>query len=70
MAEEAKDLTSKVNDEGRHPPGWTPHDRGWREDDPKADSVMPGRDVGAGGSTDDGQNEAGGEETGADSHPR
>ncbi|MEH6663940.1 MAG: hypothetical protein V7678_03750 [Brevundimonas sp.] len=65
MAEDPSNLTSKVNDEGRRPPGWRPHDRGWREGDPGADSVMPAREAGAGGSTDDGPNEAGGEETGA-----
>jgi hypothetical protein len=45
---------TKVNDEGRKPPNWKPHERGWREGDPEADSVMPAREAGAGGGVDDG----------------
>lgn len=69
MADETRNQTSKESDEGRRPPGWEPHDRGWREGDPAAESVIPGREAGAGGGTDDGPNPAGGEQTGARSHP-
>ena len=34
---------------GAGPPGSTKHVRGWREDDPDADSVAPGRESGAAG---------------------
>ena len=52
-----------VSDGGidRRPPNSQPHDRGSRVDDPAADSVMPGREFGAGGGVDDGPNEAGGD---------
>ncbi|HYC75234.1 hypothetical protein [Brevundimonas sp.] len=52
----------------RRPPNWESHERGWRAGDPAADSVMPGREFGAGGGVDDGPNEAGGDA--AKSHPR
>ena len=45
----------------RRPPNWESHERGWRAGDPAADSVMPGREFGAGGGVDDGPNEAGGD---------
>ena len=52
-----------VSDSGleRRPPNWESHERGWRAGDPTADSVMPGREFGAGGGVDDGPNEAGGD---------
>lgn len=52
-----------VDDSGieRRPPNWESHERGWRAGDPAADSIMPGREFGAGGGVDDGPNEAGGE---------
>jgi hypothetical protein len=52
-----------VSDAGleRRPPNWESHERGWRDGDPAADSVMPGREFGAGGGVDDGPNEAGGD---------
>ena len=57
-----------VSDSGleRRPPNWESHERGWRAGDSTADSVMPGREFGAGGGVDDGPNEAGG----APSRPR
>ena len=53
------------NEEHRRQPHEKPHDRGSREGDPAADTVIPGREFGAGGGVDDGPNDAGGEETGA-----
>ena len=41
-----------------------PRDRGSREGDPAADSVMPGREFGAGGQTTDGPDETAGAGTG------
>ena len=52
----------------RRPPNWESHERGWRAGEPAADSVMPGREFGAGGGVDDGPNEAGGDAT--KPHPR
>lgn len=40
------------------PPGWRPHERGWREGDPRTDSIMPGKDAGAGRQIDDGPRRA------------
>ena len=45
-------------------PNAKPRDRGSREGDPAADSVMPGRDVGAGGQVDDGPGSESGAGTG------
>jgi len=42
------------------PPGRRPAGRGWREGDPQADSVVPGREFGAGGQVDDGPDETAG----------
>ena len=42
------------------PPNWRPHDRGWREGDPRADSILPGKDAGAGRQIDDGPDVSGG----------
>jgi len=39
---------------GAGPPGSEKHVRGWREDDPAANGVMPGRRDGAGGGKVDG----------------
>ena len=36
------------------PPDDRPRGRGWREGDPAADTVAPGREFGAGGQVDDG----------------
>lgn len=36
-------------------PRFKPRDRGVRREDPEADSVMPARESGAGGETDNGQ---------------
>lgn len=41
-------------------PNGAPRDRGSREDDPGADSIMPGRGFGAGGQVDDGPDETAG----------
>jgi hypothetical protein len=41
-------------------PNGKPRDRGSRADDPAADSVMPGREFGAGGQVDDGPDETAG----------
>jgi hypothetical protein len=41
-------------------PNGKPRDRGSREGDPAADSVMPGREFGAGGQIDDGPDETAG----------
>lgn len=51
-----------VSDSGleRRPQNRESHERGWRAGDPAADSVMPGREFGAGGG-DDGPNEPGGD---------
>ncbi|HYD26765.1 hypothetical protein [Brevundimonas sp.] len=59
-----------VSDAGleRRPPNWESHERGWRAGDAAADSVMPGREFGAGGGVDDGPNEAGGDSS--KTHPR
>ena len=59
-----------VSDSGleRRPPNWESHERGWRAGDPDADSVLPGREFGAGGGVDDGPNEAGGDAS--KPHPR
>lgn len=46
------------------PSEWNRHPRGWREGDPKADSVMPGREFGAGGQKTDGPSGPGGTPTG------
>lgn len=51
--------------EGQRPPDGQPRERGWREGDPEADSVMPAHEVGAGAGVDDGPNNAGGDATGA-----
>jgi hypothetical protein len=45
-------------------PNGKPRDRGSRENDPDADSVMPGREFGAGGQVDDGPDETAGAGTG------
>lgn len=50
---------------GAGPPGSERHARGWRADDPAADSVMPGREFGAGGGKVDGPAGPGGQATGA-----
>ena len=50
---------------GAGPPGSERHARGWREGDPAADSVMPGREFGADGGKVDGPAGAGGRATGA-----
>ena len=52
-------------DPGAGPPGSIRHVRGWREGDPDADSIMPGRQAGAGGGKIDGPADAGGQSTGA-----
>ena len=52
----------------RRPPNWESHERGWRAGDPDADSIVPGREFGAGGGIDDGPNEAGGDAS--KRHPR
>lgn len=41
-------------------PNGKPRDRGSRADDPAADSIMPGREFGAGGQVDDGPDETAG----------
>lgn len=41
-------------DRERRPPNWESHERGWRAGDPDADSIIPGREFGAGGGVDDG----------------
>jgi hypothetical protein len=41
-------------------PNGAPRDRGSREGDPAADSVMPGREFGAGGGVDDGPDDTAG----------
>ena len=41
-------------DPGAGPPGSKKHVRGWREDDPAADSALPAREAGAGGGKIDG----------------
>jgi hypothetical protein len=50
---EARDDGPDLADEQR-PPNWRSHHRGWREGDPEADSVAPGREAGAAGGVDDG----------------
>ncbi|WP_374470390.1 hypothetical protein [Phenylobacterium sp.] len=45
-------------------PNGAPRDRGSREGDPDADSVMPGREFGAGAQVDDGPDAASGAGTG------
>jgi hypothetical protein len=45
----------------RGPPEAKQHQRGWREGDPEADSIMPGRQFGAGGEVEDGPERSGGE---------
>ena len=60
MADTDKNHGTAVNDEGRKPPNWRPHDRGWREGDPKAGSVQPGGEDGAGKQVDDGPGVSGG----------
>lgn len=55
--------------EGRRTPNGQPHERGWREGDPDADSIMPAREVGAGGGVDDGPNEAEADPIGAPTPP-
>jgi hypothetical protein len=41
-------------------PNAKPRDRGSRQGSPKADSVLPGREYGAGGQVDDGPDESAG----------
>ena len=41
-------------------PNGKPQDRGSREGDPAADTIMPGREFGAGGQVDDGPSRTGG----------
>jgi hypothetical protein len=45
-------------------PNARPRERGSRQDDLAADSVLPGREFGAGGQVDDGPHPAGGSPTG------
>jgi hypothetical protein len=44
----------------RGPPEAKHHQRGWREGDPDADSILPGRRFGAGGEVEDGPERGGG----------
>ncbi|MDB5452735.1 MAG: hypothetical protein JWO33_1313 [Caulobacteraceae bacterium] len=41
-------------DKGGTAPNARPRERGSRQDDPAADSILPGREFGAGGQVDDG----------------
>jgi hypothetical protein len=41
-------------------PNGAPRDRGSRQDNPAADTIMPGREFGAGGQIDDGPDETAG----------
>lgn len=45
-------------------PNEQPRERGSRADDPAADSILPGREFGAGGQIDDGPDETAGAGTG------
>jgi len=45
---------------GQGAPNARPRERGSRAGDPKADSIMPGREFGAGGQIDDGPDETAG----------
>ena len=44
----------KPQDPPAGPPGRHSTERGWRSGDPKGDSILPGREFGAGGQVDDG----------------
>jgi hypothetical protein len=45
-------------------PNARPRERGSRQNDPKAESILPGREYGAGGQVDDGPNPTSGAGTG------
>ncbi|HEY8616594.1 hypothetical protein [Phenylobacterium sp.] len=60
--EEDRSFDAKHGAQGA--PNGAPRDRGSREGDPDADSVMPGREFGAGGQVDDGPDETAGAGTG------
>lgn len=51
---ERYDESDNPNEAGRGAPNGAQRSRGAREGDPAADSVMPGREYGAGGQVDDG----------------
>jgi hypothetical protein len=61
---EEKDRRFDAEHGAQGAPNGAPRDRGSREGDPAADSVMPGREFGAGQQIDDGPDETAGAGTG------
>lgn len=55
---DGRELDAPRNSQGA--PNEQPRERGSRADDPEADSIMPGREFGAGGQIDDGPDETAG----------
>jgi hypothetical protein len=56
MTDDRKNRSGPRDPQG--PPGHQPHVRGWRQGDPEAETVLPGRDLGAGGQTEEGPKSA------------